>query len=210
MFTDIVASTEHAAATGDERWRTLLQRFDEMTTEVAARFVGTVVKSTGDGHLITFDGPTHAIRCAETLRDDAERLNIEIRAAIHTGECELLGNDIGGLAVHIAARILSMSAAGEILVSRTVRDLVVGSGVGFQERGVVELRGIPGAWELLAVTRQGAQADSPEAVLASTPTPGPSTAMRRSDHAVAVIAKRTPWILRGMSRIAPATGRTRS
>jgi pimeloyl-ACP methyl ester carboxylesterase len=208
LFTDIVASTQHAAATGDERWRAVLHRFGEITTELAQRFGGTVVKSTGDGHIITFDGPTQAICCAEALRADAETLGIEIRAGIHTGECELLDGDVGGIAVHIAARILGHAGAGDILVSRTVRDLVVGSGTGFDDRGNVELRGVPGTWQLLAVDRHGPPAGSPEAELASTPTPGPRTAMRRSDRAVAVMAKRTPWILRGMARLAPATGRT--
>ena len=207
LFTDMVASTQHAAATGDERWRAVLHRFGEITAELTERFGGTVVKSTGDGHLTTFDGPTQAIRCAEALRADAETLGIEIRAGIHTGECELLDTDIGGIAVHIAARILGQAGAGEILVSRTVRDLVVGSGTGFEDRGSVELRGVPGTWQLLAVDRHGARAGSAEAELASTPTPGPRTAMRRSDRAVEVMARRTPWILRGMARLAPAMGR---
>jgi pimeloyl-ACP methyl ester carboxylesterase len=207
LFTDMVASTEHAAATGDQRWRAVLQRFGENTADLTQRFGGTVVKSTGDGHLTTFDGPTQAIRCAEALRADAETLAIQIRAGIHTGECELLDADIGGLAVHIAARICGHAEAREILVSRTVRDLVVGSGTGFEDRGSVELRGVPGTWQLLAVDRHGAPAGSAEAELASTPTPGPRTAMRRSDRAVAVIARRTPWILRGMARLTPATGR---
>jgi class 3 adenylate cyclase len=207
LFTDMVASTQHAAASGDQRWRAVLQRFDEITADLAQRFCGTVVKSTGDGHLATFDGPTQAIRCAEALRADAETLGIQIRAGIHTGECEVLDTDIGGIAVHIAARILGQAGAGDILVSRTVRDLVVGSGTGFEDRGGVELRGVPGTWQLLAVDRHGPPAGSAEAELASIPTPGPRTAMRRSDRAVAVMAKRTPWILRGMARVAPATGR---
>jgi class 3 adenylate cyclase len=161
LFTDIVASTEHAAATGDERWRAVLHRFGEITAELTERFGGTVVKSTGDGHLATFDGPTQAIRCAEALRADAETLGIEIRAGIHTGECELLDADIGGIAVHIAARICGQAGAGDILVSRTVRDLVVGSGTGFEHRGSVELRGVPGSWQLLAVDRHGARAGRP-------------------------------------------------
>jgi class 3 adenylate cyclase len=136
-----------------------------------------VVKSTGDGHLTTFDGPTQAIRCAEALRADAEALGIEIRAAIHTGECELLEADIGGLAVHIAARILGQAGAGEMPVSGTVRDLVVGSGTGFEDRGSVELRGVPGTWQLLTVDRHGPRPGSAEAQLVSTPTPGPRTAM---------------------------------
>jgi pimeloyl-ACP methyl ester carboxylesterase len=203
LFTDMVASTQHAAVAGDERWRAVLHRFGEITADLAERFGGTVVKSTGDGHLATFEGPTQAIRCAEALRADAETLGIEIRAGIHTGECELLDTDIGGMAVHIAARILGQAGAGDILVSRTVRDLVVGSGTGFEDRGNVELRGVPGTWQLLAIDRHGARAGSADAELASTPTPGPRTAMRRSDRAVAVMARRTPWILRGVARLAP-------
>jgi pimeloyl-ACP methyl ester carboxylesterase len=207
LFTDMVASTERAAATGDERWRAVLHRFGEITAELTNRFDGTVVKSTGDGHLATFDGPTQAIRCAAALRADAETMGIEIRAGIHTGECELLDADIGGIAVHIAARILGQARAGEILVSRTVRDLVVGSGTGFEDRGSVELRGVPGTWQLLAVDRHGPRAGSAEAELVSTPTPGPRTAMRRSDRALEMMARRAPWILRGMARLAPANGR---
>jgi pimeloyl-ACP methyl ester carboxylesterase len=208
LFTDMVASTQHAAARGDERWRAVLHRFGEITAELTERFGGRVVKSTGDGYLATFDGPTQAIRCAEALRAEAETLGIEVRAGIHTGECELMDTDIGGLAVHIAARILGQAGAGDILVSRTVRDLVVGSGTGFEDRGSVELRGVPGTWQLLAVDRHGARAGSAEAELASTPTPGPRTAMRRSDRAVEIMARRTPWILRGMARLAPATARS--
>jgi pimeloyl-ACP methyl ester carboxylesterase/class 3 adenylate cyclase len=207
LFTDMVASTQHAAATGDQRWRAVLQRFGEITADLTQRFGGTVVHHTGDGHLATFDGPTQAIRCAEALRTDVETLGIQIRVGIHTGECELLDADIGGIAVHIAARILGQAGAGDILVSRTVRDLVVGSGTGFEDRGSVELRGVPGTWQLLAVDRHGPRAGSPEAELASMPTPGRRTAMRRSDRAVEVMARRAPWILRGMARLAPATGR---
>jgi class 3 adenylate cyclase len=206
LFTDMVASTQHAAATGDERWRAVLHRFGEITGQLTEQFGGTVVKSTGDGHLATFDGPTQAIRCAEALRAEAETLGIEIRAGIHTGECELLDSDIGGLAVHIAARILGQAGAGEILVSRTVRDLVIGSGTGFEDRGNVELRGVPGTWQLLAIDRHGPQTGSAEAQLVSTPTPGPRSAMRRSDRAVAAMARHTPWILRGMARFAPGHG----
>jgi len=199
LFTDIVASTQHAAATGDERWRAVLLRFGEITAKVTEQFGGTVVKGTGDGHLATFDGPTQAIRCAEALRTGVEPLGIEIRAGIHSGECELLDTDIGGIAVHIAARILGQAGSGEILVSRTVRDLVVGSGIAFEDRGSVTLRGVPGTWQLLAVDRDGRR--SPDRAVASIPTPGPRTAMRRSDRAVEVIARHTPWILRGMARI---------
>ena len=138
---------------------------------------------------------------------DAETLGIQIRAGIHTGECELLDDDIGGIAVHIAARIIGQARPGEILVSRTVRDLVVGSGTGFEDRGSVELRGVPGTWQLLAVDRHGPPAGSAEAELVSMPTPGPRTVMRRSDRAVEVMARRTPWVLRGMAHLTPATRR---
>src|SRR5260370_14727546 len=121
LFTDMVASTQHAAVAGDERWRAVLQRFGELTADLTERFGGTVVKSTGDGHLATFDGPTQAIRCAEALRAEAETPGIQIRAAIHTGECELLDADIGRHAVHIAARILGQAGAREILVLRPLR-----------------------------------------------------------------------------------------
>lgn len=205
LFTDMVASTQHAAATGDERWRAVLHRMGEITTDLTGRFGGVVVKSTGDGHLATFDGPTQAIRCAEALRDQTETMGIEIRAGIHTGECELLDGDIGGIAVHIAARILGLAGAGEILVSSTVRDLVVGSGTGFQDRGDVELRGVPGTWRLLAVDRHGARAGTPEAELSSVPTPGPRPTMRRSDQAMAVMARRMPRIVRGIARVTPGT-----
>lgn len=207
LFTDMVASTERAAAAGDERWRAVLERFGDITAELTQRFGGTVVKSTGDGHLTTFDGPTQAIRCAEALRDAAETMGIEIRVGIHTGECELLEADIGGIAVHIAARILGHAGAGEILVSSTVRDLVVGSGTGFDDRGSVELRGVPDTWHLLEVDRHGAQSGSAEAKLGSMPTPGPRTAMRPSDRAVEVMARRTPWILRSMARFTPPANR---
>lgn len=201
LFTDIVSSTQHAASAGDERWRAVMVRFGEINTELVHRFGGAVVKSTGDGHLATFDGPTQAIHCAEALHADAETLGFEIRAGIHTGECELMDADIAGMAVHIAARILGQAGAGEILVSRTVRDLVVGSGTGFQDRGTVELRGVPGSWQLLAVDRHGARPESAEAQLASTPTPGPQVAMRRTDRAVGKLAKHTPWVLRGAARL---------
>ena len=191
LFTDIVASTQHAAAWvtsgGGRCWSASMRSPPTSRNDSAARWCS----STGDGHLITFDGPTQAIRCAEALHADAEALGIEIRAGIHTGECELLDTDIGGIAVHIAARILGQAGAGEILVSRTVRDLVVGSGTGFEDRGSVELRGVPGTWQLLAVDRHGARAGSAEAELVSTPTPGRRTAMRPSDRAVAAMARRT-------------------
>ena len=202
LFSDMVASTARAATIGDERWRTILQRFGEITTELAERFGGNVVKSTGDGHLATFEGPTQAIRYAEALRTEAEALEVEIRVGIHTGECELIGDDIGGIAVHIAARVTSQAAPAEILVSSPVRDLVVGSGIGFEERGAHELKGIPGQWQLLAVDSSGPRPGSREAKLVALPTPSPRTTMRRSDRAVVTVARRSPWLLRGLAHLA--------
>jgi class 3 adenylate cyclase len=204
LFTDIVASTARAAAMGDERWSALLQRFGDVTSDVAERFEGTVVKSTGDGHLTTFEGPTHAIRYAEALRNGAESLGIEVRTGIHTGECELIGDDVGGIAVHIAARVMSEAAPGEILVSSSLRDLVIGSGIGFEERGVHELKGVPGEWHLLAVDTGDSAKESPDAVLAAIPTPSARSAMRRSDRAVAAMARHTPWLLRSAARLSPS------
>jgi class 3 adenylate cyclase len=204
LFTDMVSSTERASAMGDQRWSALLRRFGEVTADAVDRFGGIVVKSTGDGHLTTFDGPTNAIRCAESLCSDTEALGVEVRAGIHTGECELIGDDIGGIAVHIAARIMSTAGAGEIVVSSSLRDLVVGSGIGFSERGTHQLKGVPGTWQLLAVDPDGPKLGSSEAALVSHPTPSPRAAMRRSDRTVATMARRAPWLLRGIARLAPS------
>jgi class 3 adenylate cyclase len=151
LFTDIVASTDRAAALGDRRWRELLDDHDAATRAQVARFRGRVVKTTGDGVLATFDGPARAIRCACTLRDIARDIGVELRAGIHTGEVEQRGEDIGGIAVHIAARVQATAHANELIVSRTVADLVAGSGISFDDRGEHELKGIPGQWRLLAV-----------------------------------------------------------
>jgi len=206
LFTDIVASTERAAAMGDERWRALLERFGEVTGQAVERWGGRLVKSTGDGHLATFDRPSQAVACAEELRTGAAALGIEIRAGVHAGECELIGDDIGGIAVHIAARVLSKAAASEILVTSSIRDLVVGSGIGFHDRGEHELKGVPGQWHLLAVDPHGAQPGSDEAHLISLPTPSPDASLRRSDRAVLAVAKRSPRMLRGLARLSAAVG----
>jgi class 3 adenylate cyclase len=151
LFTDIVASTDRAAALGDRRWRELLDDHDSAMRAQVARFSGRVVKTTGDGVLATFDGPARAIRCACALRDAARDIGLELRAGIHTGEVEQRGDDIGGIAVHIAARVQATALANELIVSRTVADLVAGSGINFDDRGEHELKGIPGPWRLLAV-----------------------------------------------------------
>jgi class 3 adenylate cyclase len=151
LFTDIVDSTRHAAESGDRRWRELLDAHDEIGGREVGRFRGRRVKATGDGMLALFDGPARGVRCAEAVRDAVAELSVEIRAGLHVGECELRGDDVGGLAVHIGARVAGLARPGEILVSRTVRDLVAGSGLCFLERGEHELKGVPERWPLYAV-----------------------------------------------------------
>jgi class 3 adenylate cyclase len=152
LFTDIVGSTERAARLGDGAWRALLERHDALILEQVERHRGRVVKSLGDGGLAMFDGPSRAISSAVAIRDGVRDLGVEVRAGLHTGECEMLGDeDLGGLAVHIGARVSALAGPGEVLVSSTVRDLVVGSGVALAERGEHELKGVPGSWRLFAV-----------------------------------------------------------
>ena len=150
LFTDIVDSTRRAAELGDRRWRELLEQHDEITREEIGRFQGREVKHTGDGFLATFDGPTRAVRCATTLAERMHALGIEIRSGLHTGECEVRGDDIGGIAVHIGARIAALAQGREVLVSSTVKDLVNGSGITFEDRGTHVLKGIPAEWQLYA------------------------------------------------------------
>jgi class 3 adenylate cyclase len=151
MFTDIVDSTRKAAALGDRRWRNLLARHDTLMRRELERHRGREVKTLGDGFLATFDGPARAIRCACSARDAMRGLGVEVRAGLHTGECELIGDDLGGIAVNIGARVGSVAGPGEVLVSRTVTDLVAGSGIEFTDRGVYSLKGVPGEWQLYAV-----------------------------------------------------------
>jgi class 3 adenylate cyclase len=151
VYTDIVGSTEHAARLGDRRWRDLLATHDTAVRAEVLRFRGTLVKTTGDGVLATFDGPGRAIRCSCAIRESARSLGVDLRAGLHTGEIELIGDDVAGIAVHIGARVLAQADGGEVLVSSTVKDLVAGSGINFIERGERELKGVPGAWRLFAV-----------------------------------------------------------
>jgi class 3 adenylate cyclase len=151
LFTDIVSSTEQASELGDRRWRELLADHDEISREEIGRYRGRWVKSTGDGVLATFDGPARAIRCAQGLASRIRQRGLRLRAGIHTGECEQLGDDIGGIAVHIAARVAALAPADKVVVSRTVVDLVAGSGVGFEDRGEQTLKGVPGKWRLFGV-----------------------------------------------------------
>jgi class 3 adenylate cyclase len=148
LFTDIVGSTERAAELGDKEWRDLLDRHDQVVRRQIERFRGREVKTVGDGFVATFDGPGRAIHCACAIRDAVRALGIEVRAGVHTGEIEVRGDDVAGMAVHIGARVGSLAAPGEVLVSATVKDLVVGSGIEFQDRGEHELKGVPGTWRL--------------------------------------------------------------
>jgi class 3 adenylate cyclase len=152
LFTDIVDSTKKAAELGDARWKGLLHAHDELVRTELARFRGVEVKTTGDGFLAAFDGPARAVGCARAIADGVRDLGIEIRAGCHTGEVELLDGDLGGIAVHIGARVAALAGAGEVLVSSTVKDLVVGSGLTFEDRGQHSLKGVPDAWRLYAVT----------------------------------------------------------
>lgn len=152
LFTDIVRSTQRAAELGDLAWRALLQRHDALVREHVRQHRGRFVKSLGDGVLATFDGPSRAVSSAIAVRDGVRELGLEVRAGLHTGECEFLrDDDVGGLAVHIGARISSLAGPGEVLVSSTVRDLIVGSGQTLIDRGEHNLRGVPGPWRIFAV-----------------------------------------------------------
>ncbi|MGK2956067.1 MAG: adenylate/guanylate cyclase domain-containing protein [Solirubrobacterales bacterium] len=152
LFTDIVGSTERAAALGDGAWRSLLERHDNMVKDQVERHRGRFIKSLGDGALALFDGPSRAISSATEISSRAEDLDLEVRAGLHTGECELLSDgDVGGMAVHIGSRVSSLAGPGEVLVSSTVRDLVVGSGQTLTDHGEHELKGVPGPWRIFAV-----------------------------------------------------------
>lgn len=151
LFTDIVNSTQRAAEMGDRDWHALLDAHDAIVRSQLARFRGREVNTSGDGFLAMFDGPQRAIRCAMAIRDALKSLGIEVRAGLHTGECEVRGEDIGGIAVHIGARVSALAGPNDVLVSSTLRDLVIGSGLEFEDRGTHQLKGVPGEWRLFAV-----------------------------------------------------------
>jgi class 3 adenylate cyclase/pimeloyl-ACP methyl ester carboxylesterase len=153
LFTDIVGSTDAAARMGDRKWRELLEQHHESVRRAIARFRGREIGDTGDGFLATFDGPGRAIRAAQTIRDSVRSLGLEIRAGLHTGEIELVTENVRGIAVHIGARISALAEAGEVLVSSTVKDLVSGSEIDFEDKGVHALKGVPGEWRLFTVTK---------------------------------------------------------
>jgi class 3 adenylate cyclase len=152
LFTDIVDSTAKASAMGDAEWSKLIGSHNEMSSELVERHRGRVIKSTGDGILATFDGPARGIRCAQAITERVHHLGINIRSGLHTGEIEVHDNDVRGIGVHIASRVEASAGPGEVVVSRTVRDLVSGSGIEFRSRGLSQLKGVPGDWELFTVS----------------------------------------------------------
>jgi pimeloyl-ACP methyl ester carboxylesterase len=155
LFTDIVGSTEKAAALGDRRWRDLLEGHQELVRRELGRFRGREIDTTGDGFLATFDGPARGVRCARAVSEGVRGLGLEVRAGLHTGEIELRGDKVSGLAVHIGARVAAAAGPREVLVSSTVKDLVAGSGLRFQDRGPHALKGVPGEWHLFALEAEG-------------------------------------------------------
>jgi class 3 adenylate cyclase len=194
MFTDIVSSTERAAEAGDERWRVLVEHHDEVLRHEMARWGGRPIKTLGDGFLVVFDGPAKAVRCARAMTSAVRPLGLEIRAGVHTGECERQGDDLAGIAVNVAARISALAGSGEVLVSSTVRELVLGSGLEFVEHGSHQLKGVPDEWHVFALASDGrtdarpvSEVDPAVAAL----TPGPMDTLRPRDRAVLEVLKRT-------------------
>jgi class 3 adenylate cyclase len=155
LFTDIVGSTDRAAEIGDAKWRELLAEHDQLVRRALDLFEGREVKTTGDGFLATFDGPARAIRCAEAIHEALRPIGVSVRVGVHTGEIDLVDGDVAGIAVHLGARVMAKADAGETVVSSTVKDLVVGSGIAFEDRGEHRLKGVPGTWRLFAVSRPG-------------------------------------------------------
>jgi class 3 adenylate cyclase len=203
LFTDIVSSTERAAEMGDQRWRAVVERHDEVIRAEIERYGGRSIKTLGDGFLAVFEGPAKAIRAARAMGDAARLLGIEIRAGVHTGECERRGEDLSGIAVNVAARIVAHAGAGEVLVSSTVRELVLGSGIEFIERGTYTLKGVPDEWHLFSVTGDGrtdARAVSEVSPEVAALTPGPREGMRPRDRAMLAAAHRSPGLLRTLGR----------
>ena len=158
LFTDIVGSTARAVQLGDARWRKLLEAHHTLIRRQLVRFRGKELDTAGDGFFASFDGPARAIRCASAISESMGELGLEVRAGLHTGECEVMDEKVGGIAVHIGARVAAEAAPGEVVVSSTVKDLVAGSGIAFRERGAVELKGVPGEWRLFAVEGSGPSA----------------------------------------------------
>jgi class 3 adenylate cyclase len=150
LFTDIVSSTEHVSSLGDRNWRHLLETHHACVRRELARFRGKEIKTLGDGFLATFDGPARGVRCAEAIRDSVRGLGLEVRSGLHTGEIEILPNDVGGIAVHVAARVAQLARAGEVLTSSVLKDLVAGSGLSFEDRGMHALKGLADEMRIFA------------------------------------------------------------
>jgi class 3 adenylate cyclase len=197
LFTDIVDSTSRAAALGDSGWRTLLERHDAVVRSQLARFGGREVKQLGDGFLASFDGPARAIRCACSIGEEVRELGIEFRAGLHTGECELIDGDLGGVAVHIAARVGAMARPGEVLVSGTLKDLVMGSGIDLVDRGAHELKGVPGEWRLFAIRDD----DAPLPTVESGSQPISNERLRITDRAARRLVRQAPGLVRAGGRV---------
>ncbi|MDQ3571424.1 MAG: adenylate/guanylate cyclase domain-containing protein [Actinomycetota bacterium] len=205
LFTDIVSSTERAAELGDARWRALMERHDEIIGTELDRYGGRAIKTLGDGFLATFEGPAKAIRCARAICAELQPLGIELRAGVHTGECERRGDDLAGMAVNVAARIVTSARPGEVRASSTVRELVLGSGLEFVERGTHALKGVPGEWRLFAVTGDGrtdAQPVSEVDAATAALTPGPLDKLRPRDRVLLAAAQRAPGLGRALGRAA--------
>jgi pimeloyl-ACP methyl ester carboxylesterase len=199
LFTDIVDSTSRAAELGDRRWRELLERHHALVRDRLTVYDGREVKTMGDGFLATFDGPAKGIRCACAVAERSSAEGVEIRAGVHTGECELIGDDVGGMAVHIGARVAALAQPGEVLVSSTVKDLVVGSGIEFSDRGSHELKGVPGEWRLLAVADH--RTPAPRPAQGPRDDVAPNAVMRqRGDRAMLRLARLSPGAMRLASR----------
>lgn len=201
LFTDIVGSTERAAELGDRRWRELLEGHDQVVRAQLERFGGREVNTTGDGFLAAFEGPARAIRCAEAINEELQDLGVDVRAGVHTGECERRGDDLGGLAVHIGARVGARAQAGEVLVSNTVKELVVGSGIEFEDRGVQTLKGVPGDWRLFAVAGPGERRAVQAVDGRGEGLPEPDEHLSRADRVRIGLAKRTPGASRAAARL---------
>jgi class 3 adenylate cyclase/DNA-binding CsgD family transcriptional regulator len=189
MFTDIVGSTERAAGLGDARWSELLAAHEATVRQQLERHRGHEVAMLGDGVLATFDGPARAIRCAHGIAEEVRALGIEIRAGVHTGECEMRHGDIGGIAVHTGARVSAKAEAGEVLVSSTVKDLVAGSGIVFRDRGVHRLKGVPGEWRLFAAESGTEPHAVPETTAAMSAGDGLSELSGREREVLGLVAE---------------------
>lgn len=199
LFTDLVDSTAAATQMGDEHWGAVIARHDEIAAEEVTRHEGRLVKTLGDGVLAAFDRPVMSIRCARAMSARLDQLGLRMRAGIHTGECQQTATDLVGIAVHLSARIAALAKADELLVTSTVRDLILGSGVQFDERGEYELKGVPGRWQLLAVADDRSRDQQPAPHGGGAPAA--ATTMRRIDKAVVAVASRAPWLTRPALRI---------